>query len=175
MYKRRLKTGQLGVAKMGRIKRAVLACLLSTFITGGLAASTVPAGACGWYQEDVQTAVVTTWDTYQNLSTYVAFELYTYNNGCGARYYHVDGFVGDGTFTNIDLAYRIWVCGNLVWTSVYQPVWSSNYGVSSPTFNYGSCGRQADNYYSSPLRSTGLGPYMFSQNIVPPYTYVHAG
>jgi|GEM_PF-7087012 len=134
---------------LGRIAVLVFAASL---LAGGLTvnpATAKNAGACGWYSVERWGPVGQTpvWDTRVNATTWLSFEIVTYNDGCGNRFYRLYEWDTTGTVALLHLDLRVWVCGGFQgWYTAN--VWSNSGYIQSPaTFNWG-CGRQADDYGS---------------------------
>src|SRR5438105_4823493 len=69
--------------------------LMALFLPGAAHPQTV--GACGWYLERSVVTWTWVWDSARSMWTQVDYEVDTYNNGCGYRYYASRVWVANGT------------------------------------------------------------------------------
>jgi len=121
--------------------------LMALFLPGAAHPQTV--GACGWYLERSVVTWTWVWDSARSMWTQVDYEVDTYNNGCGYRYYASRVWVANGTPGWLTASIRVWVCGSYAggWSSGAR--WATAVTQFSPTFLYLGCGRQADDLTSS--------------------------
>ena len=115
------------------------------------------AGACGWSVESwggVGTTPV--WDSRVNATTWLRFEIVTYTDGCGSKFYRLYEWDSTGTIAHLHLDIRVWICGvnQGIWTG---DVWTSSGYLQTPVFWYAFCGRQADDL-SSWIQSGWFSP-----------------
>jgi hypothetical protein len=140
-------------------RRLVLAIFATSMAVGGIGLAPITAGACGWYVERQNSASESVYDDRSGW-TYAVVIVQTYNDGCGNKKYYSEVYSANGLTTDQSFAnVRVWVCGTyqgswnspLIWNGTYAQVWS-------PSFYYGGCGRQADDY------NTGMFSYDWSPN-----------
>lgn len=127
---------------------AFIVALAGVAILAPGAAHPETVGACGWYRESSSFKNVWVYDYSVSGWTTIDYELDTYNNGCGSRYYVSTVWTGDGTPMWLQSSERAWVCGGYA-GSRSRSAYTNWIQVSSPSLFYGFCGRQADNYPSS--------------------------
>jgi len=76
---------------------AFIVALAGVAILAPGAAHPETVGACGWYRESSSFKNVWVYDYSVSGWTTIDYELDTYNNGCGNRYYVSTVWTGDGT------------------------------------------------------------------------------
>ena len=138
---------------LAKLSRLVVVAFAGSALAVGLTvnpATATTAGACGWYVErNGPVGGVWVWDGSVGAWNLLQFEIVTYNDGCGSRFYRLYEWDSTGTPATLSFNLRIWVCGvqqrTVGWTAFG---WSSGF-VQSPSYYYGGCGRQADDAWSS--------------------------
>jgi hypothetical protein len=125
---------------------AAALAVMAILVPGAAHPETV--GACGWYWESSRFNNVWVYDYSVGGWTTIDYELDTYNDGCGSRFYVSTVWTGDGTPMWLQSSERAWVCGGYA-GSRSRAAYTNWIQVSSPSYFYGICGRQADNYPSS--------------------------
>jgi hypothetical protein len=124
------------------------ATLASTLLLNPIAAT--PVGACGTFGVEFYGPIgaVQVWDSRVRGGTWLEFEIVTYNDGCGSRFYRLYEWDTTGTIADLHLDLRVWVCGVYQRTFVAD-VWSNSGYIQSSSYFGPGCGRQADDYGSS--------------------------
>jgi len=126
----------------------------AALLAGGLLLNPVaakPVGACGWFipEHNGPVGAVQVWDGRVGGWTRLEFQIITYSDGCGNRFYRLYEWDTTGTIAALQLDLRVWVCG------AYQgkfiaTVWSNSAFLQSSTYSYWPwCGRQADDFGSA--------------------------
>jgi hypothetical protein len=135
------------------------ATLLATvLVLNPLRAPTV--GACGWYTLEATGPLgsAQVYDSNAGVWTWVNFQIETYNDGCGNRFYRLWEWVSSGTAANLHLDLRVWVCGTFINVYVKDLFGSAGFEDSPAFYYYPWCGRQADDYGSG-ISSGWFNPY----------------
>lgn len=135
----------------GLIRIAVILFVASVLAVGVRVspAAATTAGACGWYAEKAGAiGGQWVWDSWAGGYDYLQFQIVTFNDGCGSRFYRLYEWTSTGTWAYLHLDIRVWACGRYegIWTAT---PWSPSSYIQTPSFFYGAwCGPQADDLSS---------------------------
>jgi len=144
-------TDESTLARSGGLARTAVIVLVAAVLAAGVRlnpATATTAGACGWYAERAgAVGGQWVWDSWAGAYDYVQFQIVTYNDGCGSRFYRLHEWTSTGTWAYLHLDIRVWVCGRYqgIWTAT---PWSPSSYIQTPSFFYGGCGPQADDWSS---------------------------
>jgi len=112
---------------------------------------------CGWnYERTVYGSIANVYDINTNSYSTADYGLITYQDFCGHKYYSASVSLDNPYYAvqpvhykYLEVTIRVWVCGT------YQGYWekslwttTAQITVTTPSFFYGLCGRQADNGYT---------------------------
>lgn len=139
------------------ISTAATALLLATGVVLSPTQVLTASATCGWnYERNVYGSIPNVYDINTNSYATADFGLITFQDFCGHKYYQASVSLDNPYYATqpvhykyLEVTIRVWVCGTYqgywekaVWTTAAQVT------VTTPSFFYGLCGRQADNGYT---------------------------